>query len=164
MKVAYAAWMERFAALLTIPAGEAIRHWGTHFLTITQHDWAGLCHTCEVAQLPRTNNDLEHLFRSSLGAAHHRTQGRQSQFDRAWLGTGEGGGPHLAAAPFAAAVRPSRSGLVARRAPTSRPTPPRARPAVAVSPASRGVSGDIGEAACQAKFASIDTIEKIARL
>jgi len=76
VKVAYAAWMERFAALLTTPAGEAIRHWGTHFLTITQHYWAGLFHTYEVAQLPRTNNDLEHLF-GSLRHQERRITGRK---------------------------------------------------------------------------------------
>ena len=76
VKVAYAAWMARFAALLTTPAGAAIRPWGRHFLTITQHYWVGLFHTYEVAQLPRTNNDLEHLF-GSLRHQERRITGRK---------------------------------------------------------------------------------------
>lgn len=33
-----------------------------HFLKVTRSYWSGLFHCYEVAGLPRTNNDLEHLF------------------------------------------------------------------------------------------------------
>ena len=58
----YEAWVERFARHLSTPAGAAIRAWGEHFLKITRSYWAGLFHTYDVAGLPRTDNDLEHLF------------------------------------------------------------------------------------------------------
>jgi hypothetical protein len=47
-----------------------------HFLKVTASYWPGLFHCYEVADLPRTNNDLEHLF----GAARYherRTTGRK---------------------------------------------------------------------------------------
>ena len=33
-----------------------------HFLKVTRSYWSGLFHSYEVEGLPRTNNDLEHLF------------------------------------------------------------------------------------------------------
>jgi hypothetical protein len=33
-----------------------------HFLKVTRSYWSGLFHCYEVEGLPRTNNDLEHLF------------------------------------------------------------------------------------------------------
>lgn len=33
-----------------------------HFLKVTRSYWAGLFHCYDVPDLPRTNNDLEHLF------------------------------------------------------------------------------------------------------
>jgi len=33
-----------------------------HFLTVTRSYWPGLFHCYDVPDLPRTNNDLEHLF------------------------------------------------------------------------------------------------------
>jgi hypothetical protein len=47
-----------------------------HFLKVTASYWPGLFHCYDVADLPRTNNDLEHLF----GAARYherRTTGRK---------------------------------------------------------------------------------------
>jgi hypothetical protein len=35
-----------------------------HFLKVTRSYWAGLFHCCDVAGLPRTNNDLEQFFGS----------------------------------------------------------------------------------------------------
>lgn len=34
----------------------------THFLKVTRSYWSGLFHCYDVSGLPRTNNDLEHLF------------------------------------------------------------------------------------------------------
>lgn len=39
-----------------------------HFVKVTKSYWAGLFHCYDVSGLPRTNNDLEHLF----GAARYR--------------------------------------------------------------------------------------------
>ena len=33
-----------------------------HFMTVSQSYWPGLFHCYTVADLPRTNNALEHLF------------------------------------------------------------------------------------------------------
>jgi len=33
-----------------------------HFLKVTKSYWAGLFHCYDITDLPRTNNDLEHLF------------------------------------------------------------------------------------------------------
>ena len=33
-----------------------------HFLKVTRSYWSGLFHCYDVVGLPRTNNDLEHLF------------------------------------------------------------------------------------------------------
>ena len=49
----------------------------THFQKVTTSYWPGLFHCYAVADLPRTNNDLEHYF----GAARHlerRATGRKS--------------------------------------------------------------------------------------
>lgn len=48
-----------------------------HFLKVTASYWPGLFHCYGVADLPRTNNDLEHLFGSSR---HHerRCTGRKA--------------------------------------------------------------------------------------
>ena len=47
-----------------------------HFLKVTRSYWSGLFHCYDVPDLPRTNNDLEHLFGSHR---HHerRTTGRK---------------------------------------------------------------------------------------
>jgi hypothetical protein len=47
-----------------------------HFRTVTKSYWPGLFHCYQVADLPRTNNDLEHFFGS---ARHHdrRVSGRK---------------------------------------------------------------------------------------
>lgn len=37
----------------------------THFLKTTRSYWPGLFHCYRIAELPRTNNDLEHLFGSN---------------------------------------------------------------------------------------------------
>ena len=36
-----------------------------HFRTVTKSYWLGLFQCYQVAELPRTNNDLEHLFGST---------------------------------------------------------------------------------------------------
>ena len=38
-----------------------------HFRTVTRSYWPGLFHCYQLADLPRTNNDLEHFF----GSARH---------------------------------------------------------------------------------------------
>jgi len=47
-----------------------------HFRTVTRSYWPGLFHCYQLADLPRTNNDLEHFFGS---ARHHerRVSGRK---------------------------------------------------------------------------------------
>ncbi len=67
---------QHFAAQLKSAAGEPMRRWGEHLLKITNSDWAGLLHTDDVADLPRTNNDLEHLF-GSLRHQERRITGRK---------------------------------------------------------------------------------------
>jgi hypothetical protein len=93
-------WVHRAAHLLTNAAGQdvyALRHAyrgllaemgrerataGTlapaveHFRTVTKSYWLGLFQCYQVAELPRTNNDLEHFFGS---ARHHdrRVTGRK---------------------------------------------------------------------------------------
>lgn len=62
VKTAYQGWLQRFAEALETPAGEAIRPWGVRLMKITQSYLPGLFHNYDVAGLPRTNNDLEHLF------------------------------------------------------------------------------------------------------
>jgi hypothetical protein len=49
----------------------------THFRTVTQSYWPGLFQCYQLADLPRTNNDLEHFFGS---ARHHerRVSGRKA--------------------------------------------------------------------------------------
>jgi hypothetical protein len=79
-------WIHSAARLLDNRAGEsatrvrhryqgllgAMQHWrdraGTlalgiqHFLKVTRSYWPGLFHCYEIAGLPRTNNELEHVF------------------------------------------------------------------------------------------------------
>ncbi len=79
-------WVHSAAHLLDNPADEpgarvrqrfqgllgAIQHWhdraGTlapgiqHFLKVTRSDWPGLFHCYDISGLPRTNNELEHVF------------------------------------------------------------------------------------------------------
>jgi hypothetical protein len=76
VRAQYQALLAALATQLGTPPGEAIRGWGTHFLKITQSYWAGLFHAYDVAGLPRTDNDLEHLFGT---ARHHerRITGRK---------------------------------------------------------------------------------------
>ena len=76
VRSAYQGWKERFAEALKAPTDEAIRHWGEHCLKITQSYWVGLFCAYDVPDLPRTNNDLEHLFRS-LRHQERRITGRK---------------------------------------------------------------------------------------
>ena len=68
-----AAVRERYQALLSRmreqaeQAGE-LKSAVDHFLKVSQSYWDGLFHCYDVAGLPRTNNDLEHLFGS---VRHH---------------------------------------------------------------------------------------------
>lgn len=48
----------------------------THFLKVTRSYWPGLFHCYDVPGLPRTNNDLEHLF-GSQRYHERRTTGRK---------------------------------------------------------------------------------------
>ena len=50
----------------------AVGAWLRHFVKVTRSYWSGLCPCYDVADLPRTNNDLEHLFGS------HRYHERRS--------------------------------------------------------------------------------------
>ena len=61
---------EQQASLGTL--GEAI---GT-FLKVTESYWAGLFHCYDVADLPRTNNELEHCF-GSVRYGERRASGRR---------------------------------------------------------------------------------------
>lgn len=47
-----------------------------HFLKVTRSYWSGLFHCYDVPGLPRTNNDLEHLF-GSQRYHERRTTGRK---------------------------------------------------------------------------------------
>jgi len=58
VRATYQALLERLAAQLTTPTGEAIRRWGEHFLKISQSYWPGIFHCYDVMGLPRTDNDL----------------------------------------------------------------------------------------------------------
>jgi hypothetical protein len=48
----------------------------THFLKVTRSYWPGLFHCYDVAGVPRTNNDLEHLF-GSVRYRERRATGRK---------------------------------------------------------------------------------------
>ena len=48
----------------------------THFMTVSQSYWPGLFHCYAIADLPRTNNDLEHLF-GSFRYQERRASGRK---------------------------------------------------------------------------------------
>ncbi len=57
----------RFTALLGAmarwaPAAGALAGAIAHFRGVTRRYWRGLFHTYDIAGLPRTNNNLEHLF------------------------------------------------------------------------------------------------------
>jgi hypothetical protein len=73
----YQALMEQLATHLSTAAGQSIRSLGEHFLKITRSYWPGLFHCYEVAGLPRTDNDLEHLF-GTLRHQERRISGRKS--------------------------------------------------------------------------------------
>lgn len=62
VRTQYQALLEALSTQLCMPAGDAIRGWATHFKQITQSYWDGLFHCYDVPGLPRTDNDLEHLF------------------------------------------------------------------------------------------------------
>jgi hypothetical protein len=68
--------MAQLAVMLAAPAGAAIRRWGEHFLKVTRRYWVGLFHCYDVAGLPRTNNDLEHVF-GTLRHHERRVTGRK---------------------------------------------------------------------------------------
>jgi hypothetical protein len=94
-------WVHSAAHLLDNPAGEsgaklrqrfrgllgAMQHWrdraGTlapgiqHFLKVTRSYWPGLFHCYDIAGLPRTNNDLEHIF-GTHRYHERRTTGRKT--------------------------------------------------------------------------------------
>jgi hypothetical protein len=76
VRAQYQALLASFAAALLTPAGETLREWGYHFLKITQRYWTGLFPCYEVAGLPRTDNDVEHLF-GKLPHQERRTTGRK---------------------------------------------------------------------------------------
>jgi len=76
VRAQYQDLLASFAAELLTPVGEALHAWGSHFLEITQRYWTGLFPCYEVADLPRTNNDLEHLF-GKLRHHERRTTGRK---------------------------------------------------------------------------------------
>jgi hypothetical protein len=94
-------WVHRAARILDNPTGEsgaqvrqrhhgllgAMQRWRDtagslepgiqHFLKVTRSYWPGLFHCYDIAGLPRTNNDLEHVF----GAHRYherRTTGRKT--------------------------------------------------------------------------------------
>jgi len=69
--------MEQLAAHLSTPAGQTIRALAEHFLKITRSYWPGLFHCYDVAGLPRTDNDLEHLF-GTLRHQERRITGRKT--------------------------------------------------------------------------------------
>jgi hypothetical protein len=48
-----------------------------HFLKVTRSYWSGLFHCYEIAGLPRTNNDLEHVF-GTHRYHERRTTGRKT--------------------------------------------------------------------------------------
>jgi len=94
-------WIHRAARLLDNPAGESgarVRHhyqgmlgamqrWrdraGTlapgiqHFLKVTRSYWPGLFYCYDIVGLPRTNNDLEHVF-GTHRYHERRTTGRKT--------------------------------------------------------------------------------------
>lgn len=72
----YRTFLERLSAQLTAPSGEVIRGLGEHFLKIARSYWPGLFHCYDVAGLPRTDNDLEHLF-GTLRPQERRITGRK---------------------------------------------------------------------------------------
>jgi hypothetical protein len=76
VRAQYQALLERLSAHLSTPAGESIRAWASHFLKITSNYWPGLFHCYDVAGLPRTDNDLEHLF-GRLRHQERRITGRK---------------------------------------------------------------------------------------
>jgi hypothetical protein len=76
VRAQYQALLASFSAALLTPAGETLREWGYHFLKITQSYWTGLFQCYDVAGLPRTDNDLEHLF-GKLRHQERRTTGRK---------------------------------------------------------------------------------------
>lgn len=76
VRARYQDFSERLSARLNAPAGESIRAWASHFLKITRSYWPGLFHCYDVAGLPRTDNDLEHLF-GRLRHQERRITGRK---------------------------------------------------------------------------------------
>jgi hypothetical protein len=74
VRSAYDAWLQHMAAarLRLGSLGSAI----DHFLHISANFAAGLFHCYDVADLPRTNNDLEHCFRM-VRSHERRATGRR---------------------------------------------------------------------------------------
>lgn len=54
------------------------------FLKVTESYWSGLFHCYDVADLPRTNNDLEHVF-GSTRYHERRATGRKQASPLCWL-------------------------------------------------------------------------------
>jgi len=76
VRAQYQALMEQLAAHLSTPAGQSIRTLAEHFLKITRSYCSGLFHCYDVEGLPRTDNDLEHLF-GTLRHQERRITGRK---------------------------------------------------------------------------------------
>lgn len=71
----------RFSGLIAALARRAHRHGPhrqalAHFIKVTRSYWPGLFHAYDVPGLPRTNNDLEHLF-GSCRYHERRASGRR---------------------------------------------------------------------------------------
>ncbi len=58
------------------PSAGALAGAVAHFRKVTRSYWPGLFHTYDVGGLPRTNNDLEHLF-GSTRYRERRASGRK---------------------------------------------------------------------------------------
>ncbi|QBD80997.1 hypothetical protein EPA93_35525 [Ktedonosporobacter rubrisoli] len=81
------------------------------FLKVTESYWSGLFHCYDVADLPRTNNELEHVF----GSTHYHER-RATGRKQASLGLVVRGSVHLVAAVAAQNYHfsgPSQPGAVA---------------------------------------------------
>ena len=77
-----AAIQHRFSQLLTtISQGKSqvgkLADGVDHFLQVTSSYWSGLFHCYQIEDLPRTNNDLEHLF-GQLRHHQRRVTGRKA--------------------------------------------------------------------------------------
>jgi hypothetical protein len=60
-------YRELLEEVLKAKGDESVAEWATTFYTVTRSYWRGLFHCYDRAEIPRTNNDLEHYF----GKARH---------------------------------------------------------------------------------------------